>query len=94
MVTENRKLISVNDVLAFEIECIQCGTKLLIPLSKCTKTAPQCSRCGTHWYRAGAADNEPILSLARAIEEIKSESKSKDTKFYFRIEIENDEKKI
>ncbi|MGC1617697.1 MAG: hypothetical protein WA765_04345 [Candidatus Acidiferrum sp.] len=94
MVTENRKLISVDDVLAFEIECVHCGTKLLIPLNKCAKTAPQCSRCGTYWYRSGAADNEAIISLARAIEEIKSESKLKDTKFRFRIEIVNDEKKI
>jgi hypothetical protein len=84
MTVETKYTLSLDDIEAFEIKCEACETVVSIPLVECTKTTPQCPRCKEHWYRGGAADNEHIIHLARAIDEIKSELKH-EPKFSFRV---------
>jgi hypothetical protein len=84
MTVETKHTLSLDDIEAFEIKCEACKNVVSIPLEKCTKTTPQCPCCKEHWYRGGAADNEAILSLASAVEDIKSELRRKP-KFSFRI---------
>lgn len=84
MVIKIKHALSLDDIEAFEITCTECKTTVSIPLDKCTRTTPQCPRCGAHWYRGGAADNDAILAFARAIADIKAELNHK-AKFSFHV---------
>jgi len=84
MVVEIKHILNLDDIEAFEITCAECKTTISIPLAKCTRTTPQCPRCGQHWYRGGAADNDAILTFARAIADIKAEL-NHEAKFSFRV---------
>jgi uncharacterized paraquat-inducible protein A len=91
MTVERKRTLTVDDIIAFEIGCANCGTVLSIPLERCNKTASQCPRCGASWYAGGAAENDAIIELASAIAEIKTQSKPKvKPKFKFRIEIQDE----
>lgn len=85
MTVERKRTLGVEDIRAFEITCTACGSKLSIPIDKCTKTTSQCPRCGVPWYEGGAAENQAITELAHAIREITAESKR--AKFQFRMEV-------
>jgi hypothetical protein len=91
MTVQKKRTIGVDDIRAFEIMCRNCRSTLSIPIDKCSKTACQCPRCSELLYAGGAAENDAIMMLARAIREIHSESKEKGQKFIFRIEITPDD---
>jgi ribosomal protein L37AE/L43A len=95
MTLEHKSFISINDVRAFQITCSKCLTCVSIPAKECYyKTAWQCPQCQTPFFHGGAAQNEAIISLAKALHDIQEQINSMS--FGFRIEIatENEEVKI
>ena len=75
MTIERKHTLSIDDIKAFEITCVNCATTLSIPLENCNKTTFQCPRCTEYWYAGGAAENEAITGLASSINEVRALSR-------------------
>jgi len=83
---QRRHLITLGDVIAFEMACPACKTAVRILIKECYRIAHKCPQCSKAFFFSGAAENEAILELAKAIEDIKAQCGPKT--FEFRIEID------
>lgn len=81
--------LELPDIKAFQLTCRKCGSVLSIPVAQCDVIPDACSRCQTHWFAGGAAENSDIASLASALRELRASHEKQ--KFYFGLEIDAEE---
>jgi|SRR5579875_1544833 len=93
MTFERKNFITADDIRAFEIACPRCWTAVSIPVKECYyKTAWQCPLCQTPFFHGGAAQNEAILSLAKAVHDLLEQSQGNTFRFRIEINIDDEER--
>jgi len=50
MTRETRTLVDLRDVAGLEIECPECGLKIIFPTDKPLKLTPGCPHCNVKWF--------------------------------------------
>jgi hypothetical protein len=68
MTTETRTTIELKDIIAVEMLCTKCGSRIVRPITLDNAVVTRCSRgCQVQWFIEGSREHESLVNLLRLI---------------------------
>lgn len=90
MTTETRTTIELKDILAVELTCNKCHSKIVRPLTLDNAIVARCSRgCQVQWFIDGSVEHQSLISLVRLLHDC---AQIKNEHYSLRFEIKHDVK--